>query len=59
MTIKATMGLRVDPEEEVDGLDYGEHGMHAYDLHVSGGSDYSPSARVSASAPVRELATEG
>lgn len=28
--IKATMGLRVDAEEESDGLDYGEHGMHAY-----------------------------
>lgn len=28
--IKATMGLRVDPEEESDGLDDGEHAMHAY-----------------------------
>ncbi len=58
LAIKATMGLRVDPEEEVDGLDYGEHGMHAYDLHVSGGSDYSPSSAAVASTPVRELATE-
>ena len=30
--IKATMGLRVSPEEELDGLDHGEHGMHAYDV---------------------------
>jgi Amt family ammonium transporter len=30
--IKVTMGLRVDEEEERDGLDYGEHGMHAYQL---------------------------
>jgi ammonium transporter, Amt family len=30
--IKATMGLRVAPEEEVEGLDYGEHGMRAYHL---------------------------
>ncbi len=32
LTVKATMGLRVSPEEEVEGLDYGEHGMHAYDF---------------------------
>ena len=30
--IKATMGLRVDAEEEMDGLDDGEHAMHAYVL---------------------------
>jgi Amt family ammonium transporter len=29
---RALMGLRVDPEEEQDGLDFGEHGMHAYDF---------------------------
>ena len=28
--IKATMGLRVSEEEEREGLDYHEHGMHAY-----------------------------
>jgi len=28
--IKATVGLRVSPEEEVEGLDVGEHGMTAY-----------------------------
>jgi Amt family ammonium transporter len=28
--LKATMGLRVDPEEELAGLDIGEHGMSAY-----------------------------
>jgi Amt family ammonium transporter len=30
MAIKATYGLRVSPEEEMEGLDYGEHGMQAY-----------------------------
>lgn len=30
--VKATMGLRVSAEEEVEGLDSGEHGMHAYDF---------------------------
>jgi Amt family ammonium transporter len=28
--IKATMGIRVDAEEELKGLDIGEHGMEAY-----------------------------
>ncbi|MGI8773504.1 MAG: ammonium transporter [Actinomycetota bacterium] len=28
--IKATVGLRVSPEEEVEGLDIGEHGMWGY-----------------------------
>ena len=28
--VKATMGLRVTPEEEMEGLDIGEHGMPAY-----------------------------
>jgi Amt family ammonium transporter len=35
--IKAVMGLRVSEEEEIEGLDYGEHGMHAYDLGGIGG----------------------
>ncbi|HWQ70038.1 MAG TPA: ammonium transporter [Patescibacteria group bacterium] len=28
--IKMVMGMRVSPEEELEGLDYGEHGMLAY-----------------------------
>ncbi len=34
--IKLTMGLRVDPEEEFEGLDFSEHGMHGYDLNLGG-----------------------
>lgn len=30
LAIKAVMGLRVSPEEEIRGLDIGEHGMEAY-----------------------------
>lgn len=30
--VKSVMGLRVSEEEEVEGLDYGEHEMHAYDM---------------------------
>jgi Amt family ammonium transporter len=37
LALKATIGLRVSPEEELEGLDLGEHGMHAYDLSGSPG----------------------
>ncbi len=30
--LKAVGMLRVSPEEEIEGLDIGEHGMHAYDM---------------------------
>ncbi|NEQ25266.1 MAG: ammonium transporter [Microcoleus sp. SIO2G3] len=30
LALKATLGVRVTPEEELDGLDIGEHGMEAY-----------------------------
>jgi len=30
LAIKHTMGLRVSPEEEMRGLDIGEHGMESY-----------------------------
>jgi Amt family ammonium transporter len=36
-TLKATIGIRVSEEEELEGLDLGEHGMHAYDLSGSPG----------------------
>jgi hypothetical protein len=32
------MGLRVSEEEELEGLDYGEHGSHAYDLGIGAGA---------------------
>jgi ammonium transporter, Amt family len=35
--IKATIGLRVDADEELGGLDAGEHAMHAYDFLSSAG----------------------
>ena len=37
LALKATIGLRVSEEEELEGLDLGEHGMHAYDLSGSPG----------------------
>ena len=30
LTLKFTLGIRVTPEEEMEGLDIGEHGMEAY-----------------------------
>ena len=30
--LKVTLGLRVSPQEEQEGLDMGEHGIHAYSL---------------------------
>jgi ammonium transporter, Amt family len=29
-TLKKTTGIRVDEQEELEGLDINEHGMHAY-----------------------------
>ena len=57
--IRATMGLRVDEEEEIEGLDLAEHGMHAYDLHPSTGPfDDHSHARGGASLASSTLATE-
>ena len=35
--LKVTLGIRVSAEEEVEGLDMAEHGMHAYDFSTAGG----------------------
>jgi len=43
--LKATIGIRVSPEEERDGLDVGEHGMQAY----TGLGSPSPSSALSMS----------
>ncbi len=44
--LKATMGIRVTPEEEHEGLDIGEHGMQAYpdfqQSSLSGGPGMTP-----------------
>jgi ammonium transporter, Amt family len=38
LAIKVTMGWRIDEEDEIDGIDYAEHGESAYDLHAAAGS---------------------
>lgn len=42
LVIRATMGLRVTEEEEIEGLDLSEHGMHAWDVHVGANQFDSP-----------------
>jgi Amt family ammonium transporter len=32
LILKFTLGLRVSPEEELEGLDLGEHGLKAYSI---------------------------
>ena len=57
--LKATMGIRVSEDEEIEGLDMGEHGMHAYVLNQAPGW-LEPVAGATPAAtprPATELAT--
>lgn len=38
LAIKYTIGLRLDAEDEVEGIDFVEHGESAYDLSTGGGA---------------------
>lgn len=42
LLIKAVIGIRVSPQEEIEGLDIGEHGNHAYPDYVT--IDYANAA---------------
>jgi Amt family ammonium transporter len=53
LLIKHTIGLRVSAEEEAEGLDVVEHGMHAYPTPISVGVVSRPAA-VSARNPVKK-----
>ena len=57
LTLKATIGLRVEPEEELEGLDLGEHGMHAYDLAGSPGFMEESGSPFNALGSAQKLAT--
>jgi Amt family ammonium transporter len=57
--LKATVGLRVSPEEEMEGLDLGEHGISAYPDFQTPLMEHLPAgakgmARQMAMAPARE-----
>ena len=56
--LRATIGLRVSTEEELDGLDIGEHGMSAYpDFEVSEPSTSAGSGQSIAPRPAQAPAT--
>ncbi len=38
LAIKFTIGWRIHEEDEIDGIDYAEHGESAYDLHTAASS---------------------
>jgi Amt family ammonium transporter len=48
VSIRATIGLRVCEEDEIEGLDLSEHGMHAWDVHVGANQFDSPAPSSSA-----------
>ena len=58
LALKATVGLRVTEEEELEGLDLSEHGMHAYDLAGSPGflDDAPPGLRARGALTASKLA---
>ena len=60
--LRATVGIRVSAEEEIEGLDLSEHGMHAYDYPVASGGGLlddigTPKAAAAAAAAAATLAT--
>jgi ammonium transporter, Amt family len=57
--IKVAMGIRVDREEEIRGLDIGEHGMEAYAGFQVTTTDYSTMHAADAPAGLGELARAG
>ena len=58
LAIKLTLGLRLDEEDEVNGIDLAEHGESAYDLH-SGSSGSGSSILAASTAASKTTTTEG
>lgn len=57
LAIKYTIGWRITPEAEVEGIDYNEHGETAYDLTPIGGRSHV--ARLTSGAGTASTAMEG
>ncbi len=56
--LRVTVGIRVSEDEEIEGLDLAEHGMHAYDLAPGPGFLETPRPpRAPLAAPAPALAT--
>ena len=53
LAVKAVIGLRLDEEDEVEGIDFADHGESAYDLSNASGSR-RPSVLAEKTAPVQE-----
>ncbi len=53
LAIKYTIGLRLNEEDEVEGIDFVAHGESAYDIHTSGGGS-STGVLAAKTAPVSE-----
>jgi Amt family ammonium transporter len=56
LAIKLTMGWRIAHEDEVEGIDFTEHGESAYDLSGTGGARRAP-LLPTASVPVTPAAS--
>ena len=56
--IKLTLGVRVSPEEEFEGLDVGEHGMSAYPDFATHPSSFGGLPPGTAPAPAAAVATK-
>ena len=54
LLIKVTIGWRVKDEQEVEGIDFAQHGESAYDLHVGLGGGGSSATSVLAKSTVTE-----
>jgi Amt family ammonium transporter len=53
LAIRATIGWRIDHEDEVEGIDFTEHGESAYDLTGAGGARRTTSVLAGAGAQAR------
>jgi ammonium transporter, Amt family len=53
LAIKLTIGWRIDEEDEVEGIDFTEHGESAYDLTGAGGARRTTSVLAGAGAQAR------
>ncbi len=58
LAIKYTIGLRVSPEEEIEGLDLTEHGMYAYPPSFVAGVPAVPGEMATAPRPKPAVAVE-
>jgi Amt family ammonium transporter len=53
LAIKYTIGWRIDEEDEVEGIDFTEHGESAYDLTGAGGARRTTSVLAGSGVPTR------